>query len=242
MTKRIDVLDHGYVVLNNLAGPTRRPDAEFDASDVDVANVARMSFGASNQGRTYDDEMKLNRFLAQHEHMGPFEQIVVWLEMKLPIFVARQFVRHRTASLNEVSGRYVELPEEWYVRPLHRFQRQPENKKQGGVLVDLSKPEDLAFAMRRQAAIIEDCQRSYQAYREAITDGMAYEQARDHLHLNHYTRWVWCQDLRNLFHLLALRDHSGAQWESQEYARAIIQLLEPRLPGLMRLFEEFWRQ
>lgn len=241
MEKTIKVLDHGFVTLNNLAGPMRRPDAEFDAHDVDVANVARMSFGAANLERTYEIEMKLNRFLAQHEHMGPFEQIVAWVEMKLPIFVARQFVRHRTASLNEVSGRYVKLPEEWYVRPLERFQRQPEDKKQGGVLVDLNKPEDLAFAMRRQAAINEDCKRSYQYYIEAIGDGLAYEQARDHLHLNHYTRWSWCQDLRNLFHLLALRDHQGAQWESQEYARAIIQLLEPRLPGLMQLFEEFWR-
>jgi len=237
----ISVLDHGFVKLNNLSGPTRRLDTAFDANDVDAANVARMSFGASNRDRTYEVEMKLNRYLAQHKHMGPFEQVVVWLEMKMPIFVARQFVRHRTASINEVSGRYVKLPEEWYVRPLERFQRQPEDKKQGGVVVDLSKPEDLAFAKRRQAAIIEDCQRSYQNYQEAITDGLAYEQARDHLHLNHYTHWAWCQDLRNLFHLLALRDDPHAQWESQEYARAIIKWLEPHLPGLMELFEEFWR-
>lgn len=87
------VLDHGFVRLRNIAGPTRRLDGLFDASDVDVANAARMSFDASDRERTYEIEMKLNHYLMRNKHMTPFESIEVWLEMKLPIFVARQFVR-----------------------------------------------------------------------------------------------------------------------------------------------------
>jgi thymidylate synthase (FAD) len=230
----ISVLDHGFVKLNNLSGPTRRLDTAFDANDVDAANVARMSFGASNRDRTYEVEMKLNRYLAQHKHMGPFEHVVVWLEMKMPIFVARQFVRHRTASINEVSGRYVELPCEFYIPESPGGK--PTNNKQGQEDT-LSIPAKDAFREALHAHSLE----CYRNYTFSLKSGVAPEHARLFLGLNHYTHWAWCQDLRNLFHMLALRDDPHAQWESQEYARAIIKLLEPHLPGLMELFEEFWR-
>lgn len=103
MRNQLKVLDHGFVKLRNLAGPTRRSNSEFDASDVDVANAARLSFEGQDQERTYEAEMKLNRYLLANKHMTPFEVIVVWLEMKLPIFVARQLVRQRTQSINEAS-------------------------------------------------------------------------------------------------------------------------------------------
>ena len=121
------VLDHGFVTLRNIAGPTRRPlslstglsgqsiPREFDADDTDVANAARMSFDGMDQDRTYEVEMRLNHYLMRNRHMTPFEIIEVWLEMKLPIFVARQLVRQRTQTINEVSGRYVTLPSEWYI-------------------------------------------------------------------------------------------------------------------------------
>lgn len=257
------VLDHGFVTLRNLAGPTRRISRGnvdnvfvdgarvtqmltedlrfFDADDTDVANAARMSFEGQDMERTYEIEMKLNRYLAKNKHMTPFESIEVWLEMKLPIFVARQFVRHRTATLNELSARYKELPGEFYIPAIQDVVLQTADKKQGGVLVDLDDEEQVLRALRFMGRLRDDCNRSYAHYEESVGDGIALEQSRLHLHVNHYTHWLWKQDLRNLFHFLALRDHSHAQREAQQYARAVIGLLQPHIPGLMALFDEVMR-
>lgn len=231
MTHTKKVLDHGFVTLRNIAGPTRRAGAEFDASDVDVANSARMSFDASDLERSYEIEMKLNRYLLANKHMTPFESIEVWLEMKLPIFVARQFVRHRTAALNEVSGRYVTLPAEWYIPDV--VGGRAANKKQG--------QEDNLDALEQEMFkfnLNDHCEKGYRAYSVAIQRGVAPEHARLFLSLNHYTHWLWKQDLRNLMHFLALRTHSHAQVEAQAYANAVVELLEPTIPGLINLYKE----
>ena len=227
----LKVLDHGFVTLRNLAGPTRRSSAHYDANDTDVANSARMSFEGTDLERTYEIEMKLNKYLLQNKHMTPFESIEVWLEMKLPIFVARQFVRHRTTSLNEVSGRYVTLPAEWYIPAI--VGGKPVSKKQGQS-DSLDKTAQLYF----QQALQYHCQKGYDSYTQAIAEGVAPEHARLFLSLNHYTHWLWKQDLRNLLHFLALRQHSHAQVEAQAYANAIFQLLEPHLPGIMALHKQ----
>jgi len=245
---KIHVLDHGFVTLRNMAGPTRRifnpidptqpdkcgNDREFDADDTDVANSARMSFDGCDLERTYEVEMKLNRYLMQNKHMTPFESIEVWLEMKLPIFVARQFVRHRTASLNEVSGRYVTLPAEWYIPEV--VGAKPVDKKQG-------QADGLDEATQHwfRRTLDNACHTDYNAYLNAIKLGVAAEHARMLLHLNHYTHWLWKQDLRNLLHFLALRDHGHAQIEAQLYAKAIVALLEPRIPGLIQLYKELMK-
>ena len=240
---KVNVLDHGYVILRNLSGPTRRTadfigneekcgtERTFDADDVDVANSARMSFDGMDIERTYEIEMKLNRYLLVNSHMTPFESIEVWLEMKLPIFVARQFVRHRTATLNEVSGRYVTLPAEWYIPEI--VGGKPENKKQGQ-----SDTLDQFQQDYFKRILDEHCAFGYRNYLRSITNGVAPEHARLFLSLNHYTHWIWKQDLRNLMHFLALRQHSHAQVEAQKYADAIFTLLEPHLPGLMGLYKE----
>ena len=243
----VKVLDHGFVTLRNLSGPTRRAfnygptedrDGElqeeyraFDSDDTDVANAARMSFDGMDAERGYEVEMKLNRYLLANKHMTPFESIEVWLEMKLPIFVARQFVRHRTATLNEVSGRYVTLPAEWYIPEV--VGGKPENKKQGQSDT-LHSLEQTVF----RTMLNKHCKEGYQNYLVSIESGVAPEHARMFLSLNHYTHWLWKQDLRNLMHFLALRDHSHAQIEAQKYAQAIFQLLEPQIPGLMGLYKE----
>lgn len=240
------VLDHGFVTLRNLAGPTRRTEGHqwsnmnagglryFDADDTDVANSARMSFEGQDQERGYEIEMKLNRYLMANKHMTPFESIEVWLEMKLPIFVARQFVRHRTATLNEVSGRYVQLPAEWYIP--ETVGAAPVDKKQGQSNT-LPEVEQEMF----KAILNDHCQHGYHAYSAAIQRGVAPEHARLFLSLNHYTHWLWKQDLRNLLHFLALRDHSHAQIEAQRYAQAVVALLEPHIPGLIGLYRELMK-
>jgi thymidylate synthase (FAD) len=240
MTNTIKVLDHGFVTLRNLAGPTRRYYEEvpngpvlrpFDADDTDPANSARMSFDQSDLSRTYETEMKLNRYLLKNQHMTPFESVEVWLEMKLPIFVARQFVRHRTFSLNEVSGRYVTLPAEWYIPEV--VGAAPKDKKQGQ-----SEGLDPEVSSWFKQELQSSCRTHYGCYLAAIAQGVAPEHARLLLSLNHYTHWTMKANLRNVFHFLALRDHSHAQVEAQAYAKAVTELLEPHIPGLMALYRE----
>ena len=214
----IKVLDHGFVTLRNIAGPTRRTHSftqndvlhmteiqprQFDADDTDVANSARMSFHQSDLERSYEVEMKLNKYLMANRHMTPFESIEVWLEMKLPIFVARQFVRHRTAAINEVSGRYVTLPAERYIPEV--VGGKPENKKQGQS-DNLGPHQQETF----KESLHEHCLDGYDRYLDAIESGVAPEHARMFLSLNHYTHWLWKQDLRNMFGFLCLRDHRHA--------------------------------
>lgn len=241
----LKVLDHGFVTLRNMAGPTRRTHkivatgpfnndgvpVDFDADDTDPSNAARMSFEGSDQERSYAVEMKLARYLMSNHHSTPFETIEVWLEMKLPIFVARQFVRHRTASINEVSGRYVTLPAEWYIPDV--VGAKPVDKKQGQA-EGLDEPTQQLF----KDVLNTQCEVAYSNYLTFIEQGVAPEHARLLLHLNHYTHWLWKQNLRNLLHFLGLRAHSHAQIEAQRYAEAIIKLLTPQIPGLMGLWEE----
>ncbi len=240
----IKVLDHGFVTLRNLAGPTRRTGEydpskggpvdfyQFDADDIDPANAARMSFDQMDTGRTREQDLKLASYLMKNKHTSPFEMIECWLEMKLPIFVARQFVRHRTVSLNEVSGRYIQLPAQWYIPEV--VGGKPINAKQGQ---SDSLPLDVQHWFKLELG--GQCASSYAAYEQALAQGVAAEHARLLLHLNHYTHWLWKQDLHNIMHFLALRDHSHAQVEAQAYAKAIDQLLRVQLPETMGLYDQF---
>lgn len=247
---KIPVLDHGFVVLRNISGPTRRviedewvEDAAgvqirkwkaFDADDTDPANSARMSFDQTDSGRTRDQDLKLASYLMKNWHTTPFEMVEIWLEMKLPIFVARQFVRHRTVTINEMSGRYVTLPEEWYIP--EKVGGKAASKKQGQE-DNLSAADQDAFRLLLNG----HCREGYKRYLRAIEIGVAPEHARMYLSLNHYTHWLWKQDLHNIMHFLRLRDHSHAQVESQMYAKAIDKLLRGVLPHSMSLYDEYRR-
>lgn len=231
---QIDVLDHGSVTLRNLAGPTRRTDQLFDASDTDPANSARMSFEQTDSGRTAEQDHKLAGYLMKNWHTTPFEMVECWLEMKLPIFVARQFVRHRTVSINEVSGRYITLPAEWYI-PEVVGGKAPSAKQ--GQADNLSDQTQADF----RTVLDGHCSRGYEAYVGAIGAGVANEHARLLLSLNHYTHWLWKQDLHNILNFLRLRDHSHAQVEAQAYAKAVDELLREQLPICMGLYDEYRR-
>lgn len=232
----LPVLDHGFVALRNIAGPTRRPDNLFDADDTDPANAARMSFDQTDSGRTREQDLKLCEYLMKNWHNSPFEMVEIWLEMKMPIFVARQFIRHRTASVNEVSGRYVTLPAEWYI---------PEvvgGKPVGGAKQGQSDTLDEHCQEQFKQALRHQCKEGYRMYITAMENGVAPEHARLFLHLNHYTHWLWKQDLHNIMHLLRLRDHSHAQVEAQKYAQAIVTLLRSVLPNSMALYDKYRKQ
>jgi len=230
-----DVLDHGFVALRNLSGPTRRAQAPFDADDRDPAEAARMSFDNMDGSRTFTDDMKLCDYLMKNWHTSPFEMIECWLEMKMPIFVARQFVRHRTASINEVSGRYITLPEEWYIP--ETVGGKAASAKQGQA-DNLDEKMQETFRWR----LNEQCEESYRLYVSFMSSGVAAEHARMFLHLNHYTHWLWKQDLHNILHFLSLRDHFHAQVEAQAYAQATDDLIRQYLPGTMELYDHYRRQ
>lgn len=230
------VLDHGFVTLRNIAGPTPRRDREFDADDRDPAQAARMSFDqADEEARTAEEDHRLSRYLMKNWHTSPFEMVEIWLEMKMPIFVARQFVRHRTTSINEVSGRYVTLPQEWYIPEI--VGGKAPNAKQGQE-DNLSPETQAAF----KAILNRKCGESYHEYVTAMSHGVAPEHARMLLHLNHYTHWLWKQDLHNMMHFLSLRDHGHAQIEAQSYAVAADQHIRRVLPVSMDLYDEFRRR
>jgi len=243
MNNKVRVLDHGFVTLRNLAGPTRRNydpengDAyfQFGANDIDPAQAARMSFAEMDSDRTYEEDMKLNEYLLVNHHTSPFEMIQVWVEVKVPIFVDRQLVRHRTWRRNESSGRYIVLPAEWYI---------PEvvgGKPVGGAKQGQSDTLPISVQDPFKRLLNSQCEGSYDLYTEAIDAGVAPEHARMFLHLNHYVHWLGNVDLSNMFHFLKLRAHSHAQIEAQKYAFAIIELLRPHLPGLMGLFDKHVR-
>lgn len=229
------VLDHGFVELLNLAGPSRRADKLFDADDIDPAQAARMSFDQFNTERTYEQDMKLARYLLTNGHTSPFEMIQVWIEVKVPIFVDRQFVRHRTWRRNESSGRYITLPPEWYI-PDTVGGKAP-SAKQG-------QADNLAPEVQEwfKDTLNRACKADYGLYLHAVEKSVAPEHARMFLHVNHYVHWLGNVDLSNLYKFLALRAHSHAQIEAQQYALAIIELLRPYLPGLMSLFDDVVRR
>lgn len=231
----INVLDHGYVKLRNISGPVRRVDQEYDCSDIDPAITARISFDNLDKERARELDLKLVEYLLVNKHNTPIEMIEVWLEMKLPIFIARQFVRHRTATINEVSARYTTLPEEWYIPDV--VGGKPTNGMKQGQEDNLAEKEQEAFKI----TLNEVCAGSYALYLQFINLGVAPEHARMFLHVNHYTHWVWKQDLSNLMHFLALRLDKHAQVEARVYAQAIYDLLKQYLPELMRLFDEHKR-
>lgn len=249
----ISVLDHGFVRLRNLSGPTRRHFTDgptiynadeaserirpFDADDVDPANSARMSFEQMDSGRTREADLKLAKYLLRNRHTTPIEMIECWIEMKLPIFVARQFVRHRTVSINEVSARYVKLPAEWYIPKPENVGIKLENVKQGRLL----QPGDVMPNARWFCdALNQHCQLSYKQYEFALSREIPPEIARCFLHVNHYTHWLWKQDLWNMMHFLCLRLDPHAQFEARAYAQAIYDLLSAHLPALMSTFREIF--
>lgn len=232
----INVLDHGFVTLRNVSGPTRRPEQAYDADDTDPANCARMSFNQMDSGRTREDEFRLNDYLIRNGHSTPVEMIQVWVEMKLPIFVARQLVRHRTQSLNEASARYTKLSHDWYIPSFEVIGGKAVTNKQG------RSPEQHPDAAWFRDELNHQCGRSYGLYEAALTKGVAPELARLFLHVNHYTHWITSMNLHNLMHFLSLRQGAHAQYEARVYADAILELLEPVLPELMRLYREYRQQ
>ena len=214
------VLDKGFVRLVDYLG-----------SDARIVQSARVSYGEGT--KTFREDKGLIDYLLRHQHTSPFEQVSLTFHCKMPIFVARQWVRHRTAKLNEISGRYSVMKDEFYVPDDEAIAFQSVDNKQGRS--DEAGPAAMKAKVRE---LLEQGQRqSFIEYEALLEDGVARELARINLPLSLYTEWYWTMDLHNLFHFLALRLDSHAQLEIRKYAEVILDLTRAVAPVAVESFE-----
>lgn len=203
---------------------------ETMGSDSTIEQSARVSYGSAPRGQA--DRRALIRYLMRHRHSSPFEQAEVRFHIKLPIFVMRQLVRHRTANLNEYSGRYSEMSSEMYM-PEHWRKQSKENKQGSGEDFEDRENENL----RDQAGF--SMGNSYIAYREYERAGVAKELARIVLPVANYTELYWKIDLHNFFHFLKLRTDKHSQFEIREFAEAMLELAKPHFPLSFAAWEDY---
>lgn len=206
------ILDHGFISL-----------VDFMGNDAAIAQAARCSYGAGT--KSTNDDRGLIRYLVRHKHTSPLEQVELKFHCKMPIFVARQWVRHRTASLNEMSGRYSIMPLQFYTPDGKVIQLQSTTNKQGREeLVDQNVVAEYLENLSR------DRVQNILTYTSAIENDVARELARIDLPLSTYTEWYWKIDLHNLMHFLSLRCDDHAQLEIRVYANAIAGMLKRIVP------------
>lgn len=218
----IDVLDHGFVRYIDHMGTDER-----------IVEAARISYKSPSKGPFQD--RKLLHYLWKNKHTSPFEMCKVTLNIKMPIFVMRQYVRHRMQNLNEMSARYTELPKEFYVPAEWRIQ--DTKNKQGSVTPQLFK--DAIWQRRQTDRLLKVCDLAYTTYEEMLADGVAREMARIVLPINIYTEIYCCWDLKNLMHFLQLREDAHAQLEIQEYAKAIKMIVKDLFPNTIEAFDKY---
>jgi len=225
MSDAIKVLDHGFVRLVDTMGDEQA-----------IVDAARVSYQQGTQ-KTRNNR-GLIRYLMRRGHTSPLEMCELKIHVKMPIFVARQWIRHRTASLNEVSGRYSVLPSEFYLPEKDCIKMQSKQNKQGG-----SEPVSSSIASVVQDVMKEGALQNYQDY-ENILQGygvceIARETARMVLPLSLYTEMYWKIDLHNLLHFLRLRLDSHAQYEIRVYAEAIAKIVQDWVPIVWEAFVDY---
>ena len=221
LDKEIKVLDHGFVRL-----------VDYMGSDARIVQTARVSYGEGT--KTLREDAGLIDYLLRHEHTSPFEHVIFEFHAKMPIFVARQWIRHRTARLNEISGRYSVIKDEFYVPDSSSINFQNKDNKQGRAVDDV--PDNLKEKVI--SILSKDQEAVYKNYEEMIDDDIARELARINLPLSTYTEWYWQMDLKNMFHFLKLRMDHHAQWEIQEYGRAMAKIVKAVCPLAYESFEK----
>lgn len=216
-----EVLDKGFVKL-----------IDFMGGDLRAVSSARVSFGGQSKGEERDK--LLIKYLMENKHLSPFEHCCFQFHIKCPIFVARQWMRHRIASYNEISARYTEVKDEFYIPKA--FRRQDNNNKQGSV-------EDAALDNEKLLKLYRDSiEASYAAYQKLLAAGVAREMARGLLPVSQYTQFYWTVNARSLFNFISLRADEHAQYEIRVYAQAIAKIAEEKMPFSWQAFESLQRK
>lgn len=220
-----EVLDHGFIRVIDYMG-----------DDAAIVQAARVSYGAGTKHVQNDEG--LIRYLMRHWHSTPFEMCEIKLHVKLPVFVARQWIRHRTANVNEYSGRYSILDREFYIPQPEQLAAQSVVNNQGrGEVLTGAEADRVLDILKRDAA---QCYDNYESMlSQDGQQGLARELARMNLPMNIYTQWYWKTDLHNLFHFLRLRADSHAQYEIRVYAEAIAACVRDWVPLAFGAFEDY---
>jgi thymidylate synthase (FAD) len=229
----LPVLDHGFVRVIDYMG-----------DDAAIVQAARVSYGRGT--RRVSEDAGLIRYLMRHRHSTPFEMCEIKYHVKLPIFIARQWIRHRTANVNEYSARYSILDREFYLpAPEHLAAQSAANRQGRGDVLAGDEAGHVLDVLR------EDATRCYDHYAEMLNEdaagealdpsrqGLARELARMNLTLNTYTQWYWKIDLYNLFHFLSLRADAHAQYEIRVYAEAMLRTVEAWVPLAYQAFRDY---
>lgn len=219
---QIPCLDKGFVRL-----------VDYMGDDAAIVQAARVSYGTGT--KQVNEDRGLIRYLMRHAHTTPFEMVDFKFHVKLPVFVARQWIRHRTASVNEYSGRYSIMKDEFYVPEPAQVRLQSATNKQGRS--DETPPEQETEAIL-QALHLSQAE-SYSEYEELLDKNLARELARINLPMSLYTEWYWKINLHNLFHFLRLRLDAHAQYEIRVYAEALAELVKPIVPFAFEAFEDY---
>lgn len=223
--KQINCLDKGFVRL-----------VDFMGDDASVVQSARVSYGDGT--KTVNEDRGLIRYLLRHKHTTPFEMVEFKFHIKLPIFIARQWIRHRTANVNEYSGRYSEMRDEFYLPDVSQIRHQSTLNKQGRSeeVLPIETSKEIINKMEfKQKELYDD-------YKALLDEGLAREIARINLPLSNYTEWYWKIDLHNLLHFLRLRLDSHAQYEIRVYAEAIADIVREIVPVSWEAFEDYHLQ
>ncbi|MDG1990544.1 MAG: FAD-dependent thymidylate synthase [Dehalococcoidia bacterium] len=231
--KPMKVLDHGFVRV-----------VDYMGNDSAIVQAARVSYGKGT--KKVSEDAGLIKYLMRHSHSTPFEMCEIKLHVKLPIFIARQWVRHRTANINEYSARYSILDKEFYIPNENNLGAQSSNNRQG---------RDAVLSGQEATDVLEilknDASQAYENYEKMMNIdkegnalnsekiGLARELARMNLSLNYYTQWYWKIDLHNLLHFLRLRADTHAQLEIREYADVILNVVEKWVPETYNAFVEY---
>ncbi|MCI4372919.1 MAG: FAD-dependent thymidylate synthase [Thermoplasmata archaeon] len=221
---KVPVLSHGFVVL-----------VDYMGNDAAIVQAARVSYGHGT--KTVRDDRGLIRYLMRHRHTTPFEMVEYKFLVRLPIYVARQWIRHRTASVNEYSARYSIVPDEFEVPLAEEVRHQSERNRQGRG--DALPPE---VVDRFRTDLERISKEAYATYSAALDAGVARETARLVLPVAYYTQWYWKTNLHNLFHFLSLRLDPHAQEEIRLFAREIDRLARVVAPVAFEAFDEFQRE
>jgi len=233
LAQAIPVLDHGFIRV-----------VDYMGDDAAVVQSARVSYGRGTKAA--DEDRGLIRYLMRHRHSTPFEMCEIKYHIKLPIFIARQWIRHRTANVNEYSARYSVLDREFYVPQPDQLAAQSSDNRQGrGAVLEGAEAERVLRLLR------DDATQTYDHYLEMLNEdeagqpldasrsGLARELARMNLTLNTYTQWYWKTDLHNLLHFLSLRADAHAQYEIRVYAEAMLKTVQAWVPHCYEAFADY---
>ena len=231
--RALPVLDHGFVRVIDYMG-----------DDGAVVQAARVSYGRGT--RRVSEDAGLIRYLMRHRHSTPFEMCEIKYHVKLPIFVARQWIRHRMANVNEYSARYSILDREFYLpAPEHLAAQSSDNRQGRGAVLEGEEAAAVLDMLRQDATLTYDHyadmlnERADGTQVDPTRQGLARELARMNLTLNTYTQWYWKSDLHNLLGFLSLRADSHAQFEIRAYADAMLDTVRAWVPATFEAFQDY---